>query len=126
MIPRIGIARYPEVAKGQIMGDETGMRQFVCHQKTGKLLGVPVLGDGASELLHIGQAVMAYGGSISCFVDTVFNYPALAEAYTIGALNGLKRVGLQLIKDTEFVGPKDSHAEVRSEEFYVAGNGEGS
>jgi NAD(P) transhydrogenase len=122
----IGIARYREVAKGQIMGDETGMLKLVFHQKTGKLLGVHILGDGASELLHIGQAVMAFGGSISYFVDTVFNYPTLAEAYKIAALNGLKRVGLQQIKDTEFVGPKDSHAEVRSEEFYVAGNGEGS
>jgi len=87
---------------------------------------VYILGDGASELLHIGQAVMAFGGSISYFVDTVFNYPTLAEAYKIAALNGLKRVGLQQLKDSEFVAPKDSHAEVRSEEFYVAGDGDGS
>jgi NAD(P) transhydrogenase len=89
----IGIARFREVARGQIMGDETGMLKLVFHQKTGRLLGVHVLGDGASELLHIGQAVMAFSGSISYFVDTVFNYPTLAEAYKIAALNGLKRLG---------------------------------
>lgn len=91
----IGIARYREVAKGQIMGDETGVLKLVFHQKTGHLLGVHILGDGASELLHIGQTVMAFGGSISYFVDTVFNYPTLAEAYKIAALNGLKRLGAQ-------------------------------
>lgn len=91
----IGIARYREVAKGQIMGDETGVLKLVFHQKTGHLLGVHIMGDGASELLHIGQAVMAFNGSISYFVDTVFNYPTLAEAYKIAALNGLKRLGAQ-------------------------------
>ncbi len=88
----IGIARYREVAKGQIMGDESGMLKLIFHQKTGRLLGVHIMGDGASELLHIGQAVMAFSGSISYFVDTVFNYPTLAEAYKIAALNGLKRL----------------------------------
>ena len=118
----IGIARYREVAKGQIMGDETGMLKLVFHQKTGQLLGVHILGDGASELLHIGQAVMAYKGSISYFVDTVFNYPTLAEAYKIAAMNGLKRVGLQQLQDSSFVAPKDSHAEVANEEFYSSGD----
>ncbi len=97
----VGIARYREVAKGQIMGDETGMLKLVFHQKTGRLLGVHILGDGASELLHIGQAVMAFSGSISYFVDTVFNYPTLAEAYKIAALNGLKRLGAQGHNDTD-------------------------
>lgn len=91
----IGIARYREVAKGQIMGDESGILKLVFHQKTGHLLGVHIMGDGASELLHIGQAVMAFNGSISYFIDTVFNYPTLAEAYKIAALNGLKRLGAQ-------------------------------
>lgn len=91
----IGIARYREVAKGQIMGDETGVLKLIFHQRTGHLLGVHIIGDGASELLHIGQAVMAFNGSLSYFVDTVFNYPTLAEAYKIAALNGLKRLGAQ-------------------------------
>jgi NAD(P) transhydrogenase len=77
------------------MGDETGILKLVFHQKTGHLLGVHIMGDGASELLHIGQAVMAFNGSISYFIDTVFNYPTLAEAYKIAALNGLKRLGAQ-------------------------------
>lgn len=101
----IGIARYREVAKGQIMGDETGMLKLVFHQKTGRLLGVHILGDGASELLHIGQTVMAFGGSISYFVDTVFNYPTLAEAYKIAALNGLKRLGAQGHADNQETAP---------------------
>jgi NAD(P) transhydrogenase len=97
----IGIARYREVAKGQIMGDETGLLKLVFHQKTGRLLGVHIMGDGASELLHIGQAVMAFSGSISYFIDTVFNYPTLAEAYKIAAMNGLKRLGAQGRTDSE-------------------------
>lgn len=91
----IGIARYREVARGTILGDEVGILKLIFHQKTGRLLGVHVLGENASELLHIGQAVMSFNGSISYFVDTVFNYPTLAEAYKIAALNGLKRVGAQ-------------------------------
>jgi len=89
----IGIARFREVARGTILGDETGVLKLVFHQKTGRLLGVHILGETASELVHIGQAVMSFNGSISYFVDTVFNYPTLAEAYKIAALNGLKRVG---------------------------------
>jgi NAD(P) transhydrogenase len=107
----IGIARYREVSKGKIMGDELGMLKLIFHQKTGRLLGVHILGDGASELVHIGQAVMSFGGSISYFVDTVFNYPTLAEAYKIAALNGLKRAGAQTVGSGEFVAPKTANAE---------------
>jgi NAD(P) transhydrogenase len=101
----IGIARYREIVKGQIMGDEIGMLKLVFHQKSGRLLGVHIIGDGASELIHIGQAVLAYGGSISYFVDTVFNYPTLAEAYKVAALNGLKRVGVAAMSTEEFARP---------------------
>ncbi|MBI2435887.1 MAG: Si-specific NAD(P)(+) transhydrogenase [Candidatus Hydrogenedentes bacterium] len=103
----IGIARYREVARGQILGDESGILKLVFHQKTGRLLGVHIIGDGASELVHIGQAVLAHQGSISYFVDTVFNYPTLAEAYKIAALNGLKRIGIQGQVSAEFQAPKD-------------------
>lgn len=102
----IGIARYREVARGTILGDYTGMLKLTFHQKTGRLLGVHVIGENASELLHIGQAVMAFQGSISYFVDTVFNYPTLAEAYKIAALNGLKRLGTKTVGE-EFDAPKD-------------------
>jgi len=103
----IGIGRFREVSRGTISGDETGVLKLVFHQKTGLLLGVHIMGDSASELLHIGQAVMSFGGSISYFVDTVFNYPTLAEAYKIAALNGLKRVGERAIANEEFLSPKD-------------------
>ena len=62
--------------------------------------------DGASDLIHIVQAVLSYGGSISYFVDTVFNYPTLAEAYKTAALNGLKRVGVAALQSEEFAKPQ--------------------
>jgi len=111
----IGIARYREVSKGTILGDDTGMLKLVFHQKTGRLLGVHIMGEGASELLHIGQAVMSFEGSISYFVDTVFNYPTLAEAYKIAALNGLKRVGAHNRMSREFVAPKADREVARNE-----------
>lgn len=89
----IGISHFREVSRGTIVGDETGMLKLVFNQKTGQLLGVHIIGENAAELIHIGQAVLSYGGSISYFVNTVFNYPTLAEAYKIAALNGLKRLG---------------------------------
>jgi NAD(P) transhydrogenase len=112
----IGIARYREVSKGTILGDDSGMLKLIFHQKTGRLLGVHILGEGASELLHIGQAVLAFNGSISYFVDTVFNYPTLAEAYKIAALNGLKRVGAQNRLSSDFVSPKAGHEEAALEQ----------
>jgi len=111
----IGIARYREIVKGQIMGDETGMLKLIFHQKTGRLLGVHIIGDGASELIHIGQAVLTYGGSISYFVDTVFNYPTLAEAYKTAALNGLKRVGVATMHSEEFARPQGETHQEREE-----------
>ena len=102
----IGIARYREIAKGQIIGDDTGMLKLIFHQKTGHLLGVHIIGEGATELIHIGQAVLTFGGSISYFADTVFNYPTLAEAYKVAALNGLKRVGNQNVAAEEFDAPQ--------------------
>ena len=111
----IGMARYREIVKGQIMGDETGMLKLIFHQKTGRLLGVHIIGDGASELIHIGQAVLTYGGSISYFVDTVFNYPTLAEAYKVAALNGLKRVGAAAVRTEEFATPQGEPPNEREE-----------
>jgi NAD(P) transhydrogenase len=118
----IGIARYREVSKGTILGDDSGMLKLVFHQKTGRLLGVHILGEGASELLHIGQAVMAFNGSISYFVDTVFNYPTLAEAYKIAALHGLKRVGAQAKLSKDFAIPKAGHEEAVTEKAVEEGS----
>ncbi len=88
----VGIARYREIARGQLIGDETGMLKLLFHNKTRELLGVHAIGDGATELIHIGQTVMAYHGQIDYFVDTVFNYPTLAECYRVAALDGINRL----------------------------------
>ena len=74
------MARFSEIARGQIIGDDAGMLKLLFHPDTRKLLGVHVIGDGATEIVHIGQAVMALGRHIDYFRDTVFNYPTMAEA----------------------------------------------
>lgn len=88
----VGIARYKEIARGQLIGDETGMLKLLFHSATHELLGAHGIGEGATELIHIGQAVMAYHGKIDYFIDTVFNYPTLAECYRVAALDGLNRM----------------------------------
>jgi len=88
----VGLARYREIARGQIIGDETGMLKLLFHRKTRELLGVHIIGEGATELIHVGQAVMAYHGKIDYFIDTVFNYPTLAECYKVAALDGINRL----------------------------------
>ena len=88
----IGIARYKEIARGLLMGDETGMLKLLFHQSTRHLLGVHAIGEGATELVHIGQAIMAFHGKIDYFIDTVFNYPTLAECYKVAALDGINRL----------------------------------
>lgn len=88
----VGIARYREIARGQIIGDEAGMLKLLFHRQTRELLGVHIIGEGATELIHVGQAVMAYRGKVDYFIDTVFNYPTLAECYKVAALDGINRL----------------------------------
>ncbi len=88
----VGMAYYREVARGQIRGDTTGRLKLIFHRDTRKVLGVHIIGEGASELVHIGQAVMALDGSVDYFIDTVFNYPTLAECYKVAAFNGIGRL----------------------------------
>ncbi len=88
----VGVAYYREIARGQIRGDTTGRLKLIFHRETKELLGVHIIGEGASELLHIGQAVLAFKGTIDYFVDTVFNYPTLAECYKAAAFNGLNKL----------------------------------
>lgn len=88
----IGCALFHEVAKGQIIGDTHGMLKLIFHRETRQLLGVHIIGERATELIHIGQAVMSFGGTIDYFKDTVFNYPTLTDAYKVAALNGLNRL----------------------------------
>ncbi len=89
----VGKAQYREIARGQIIGDSTGLLKLVFHLETHELLGVHVIGEGAAELVHIGQTVLAFGGKIHYFVDTVFNYPTLAECYKTAAFDGVNRLG---------------------------------
>jgi len=88
----VGVAYYREIARGQIRGDTTGRLKLIFHRDTYDILGVHIIGEGASELLHIGQAVMILKGKVSYFVDTVFNYPTLAECYKAAAFNGLNKL----------------------------------
>jgi NAD(P) transhydrogenase len=87
-----GVAQYKELARGQLLGDETGMLKLLIHQQTGQILGVHAIGTGATELIHIGQAVMTFGGTVDYFINNVFNYPTLAEAYKVAALNGVNKL----------------------------------
>ncbi|GHF62276.1 NAD(P) transhydrogenase [Deinococcus metalli] len=89
----IGKAQYREIARGQIIGDEQGTLKLIFHLETRVLLGVHIIGSGASELIHIGQAVMSFGGTVDYFVNTVFNYPTLAECYKTAAFDGINRLG---------------------------------
>lgn len=88
----IGIAKYAELAKSMMLGDDSGMLKILFHRKNLKLLGVHAMGERATEIIHIGQAVISFGGTIEYFRDTVFNYPTLAEAYKVAALDGLNRL----------------------------------
>ena len=88
----IGKAHYREISRGQIIGDEIGMLKLIFGLEDRKLLGAHIIGEGSSELVHIGQAVMAFGGTVDYFVNTVFNYPTLAEAYKVAALDGMNRM----------------------------------
>ena len=88
----VGVAYYREIARGQIRGDTTGRLKIIFHRETKELLGIHIIGEGATELLHIGQAVMILKGTVDYFVDAVFNYPTLAECYKAAAFNGLNKL----------------------------------
>jgi NAD(P) transhydrogenase len=88
----VGVAYYREIARGQIHGDTTGRLKLIFHRETKELLGVHIIGEGASEILHIGQAVMILKGTVDYFINTVFNYPTLAECYKAAAFNGLNKL----------------------------------
>jgi len=93
----VGVARYRELARGQIMGDSHGVLKLLVSPEDRSLLGVHVFGTGATELVHIGQTVMGCGGTVDYLVDAVFNYPTLAEAYKVAALdatNKLRQIAL--------------------------------
>jgi NAD(P) transhydrogenase len=88
----VGISRYRELARGQIIGDSYGMLKLLVSPEDRRLLGVHVFGTGATELVHIGQTVMGCGGTIDYLVDAVFNYPTLAESYKVAALDTINKM----------------------------------
>jgi NAD(P) transhydrogenase len=87
-----GIARYREIARGQILGDHSGMFKMLFHREDERLLGIHCIGTGATELVHVGQAVLALGGGLDYFLRTVFNYPTLAECYKVAALDASNKL----------------------------------
>ncbi len=87
-----GIARYRETARGQILGDESGLLKLIFHRENRQLLGAHAIGTSATELIHIGQAVLGLGGGLDYFLTTVFNYPTLAECYKVAALNASNKL----------------------------------
>lgn len=87
-----GVARYKEIARGQLLGDENGMLKVLFHRQTGQVIGVHIIGEYATELIHIGQAVMALKGGLNYLRDAVFNYPTLAECYKVAALDGYNKL----------------------------------
>ncbi|MBI4402417.1 MAG: Si-specific NAD(P)(+) transhydrogenase [Nitrospirae bacterium] len=89
----VGRAFYKEIARGQIFGDLEGLLKLIFHRDTLELLGIHIIGEGATELIHIGQAVLTYKGKVDFFVHNVFNYPTLAECYRTAALDGINRLG---------------------------------
>jgi len=88
----VGKASYGEIARGQIIGDDIGMLKLLFHRDSHELLGVHIIGESACELVHIGQAVLTFGGKIDYFIRNVFNYPTLAEGYKNAAFDGVNRL----------------------------------
>lgn len=87
-----GIARYKEIARGHIIGDENGMLKILFHRDSREVLGVHIIGESATELVHVGQSVMALHGGLGYLTDAVFNYPTLAECYKVAAYDGYNKL----------------------------------
>ena len=86
------MSRYRELARGQIAGDSYGMLKLLVSTDDLKLLGVHIFGSNATEMVHIGQAVMGCDGTVEYLVDAVFNYPTFSEAYKVAALDVMNKV----------------------------------
>lgn len=87
-----GVARFYELARGQISGDHDGILKLVFCPETKKLYGVHIIGEGAADIIHVGQAVISFGGTLDYLIDTVFNFPTMTEAYKVAALNGINSI----------------------------------
>jgi NAD(P) transhydrogenase len=104
----VGVSRYRELARGQIIGDSYGVLKLLVSPDNRQLLGVHVFGTGATELVHIGQAVMGCGGTIDYLVDAVFNYPTLAESYKVAALDATNKMREITRLSSDFPSPSPS------------------
>ena len=111
----VGVARFRETSRGHIMGIECGFMKMLFALDTRRLLGVHIVGEGATELIHIGQAVLNLGGTLDYFVENTFNYPTLAEGYKIAALDAWNRMPKELPE----IAPKES---VETEDEPVEGS----
>ena len=89
-----GVARYREISRGPILGDDSGLFKMLFHREDGRLLGCHCIGSGATELIHVGQAVLGLGGGLDYFLKTVFNYPTLAECYKVAAYNAANKLSV--------------------------------
>ena len=89
-----GVARYKEISRGIILGDDSGMFKMLFHRDDGRLLGCHCIGSGATELIHVGQAVLGLGGGLDYFIKTVFNYPTLAECYKTAAFHAANKLAM--------------------------------
>jgi NAD(P) transhydrogenase len=106
-----GLARFSETSRGHIMGLQGGLLKMIVSLKTRKLLGIHIVGEGATELVHIGQAVINLGGTLEYFLENTFNYPTLAEAYKIAALDAWNRMTPRVVGREEAGIENDDHAE---------------
>jgi NAD(P) transhydrogenase len=88
----IGVSRFEELAKSQICGGNDGLLKLLFHRETRKILGVHCIGDTGTEIIHIGQTVMAFDGTIDYLADAIFNHPTMAESYKVAAFDGLNRL----------------------------------
>jgi len=88
----VGISKYRDIARGAIIGDMEGMLKILFHRETKKILGVHAIGENSSEIIHLGQAVMALNGDLNFLLDAVFNYPTLTEGYKIAAYNAFNKL----------------------------------
>ena len=105
-----GIARFRETSRGHIMGLDQGLMKMIFCTGTRRLLGVHIIGEGATELIHIGQAVLNLNGTIDYFIENTFNYPTLAEAYKIAALDAWNRMPHGQAQATDTVLPGEQSA----------------
>ena len=108
----IGVSRFSELAKSQISGGEDGLLKLLFHRESKELLGVHCIGEAATEIIHIGQMLMSFGGRIDYFCNTVFNHPTISEGYKVAAFDGLNRICVDSSCERTYDMPRESKTDV--------------